>query len=104
MSNTNIIAQVQWLERKGDVVEVGMAATGPIKMEDLMEKRARGKALLVAGVLDASINTIKQIPKGETERLTEVKSVKPGEDVEIDSVPILGKLLQTKVYVIEVQR
>lgn len=104
MPDLDIVTQVQSLSRKGEYVEAEIAALGPIKLESGMRTRARGRALMAAGVLPTTYETIVDIPMGEINRLTEVKSERPGEDVEIDAVPVLDKLLQTKVYTIHVNR
>lgn len=104
MPDTDIISQIQSLERKGDAVEVDVAVTGPTKLETTMKQRARGRALAAAGVLPTTYSTIRDIPMGEIQRFTEVTDTKPGDDVTIDSVPVLGKLLQTKVFTVKVNR
>lgn len=104
MPDFDIVTQVQSLSRKGDVVVVKVAALGPVKLEQGMKTRARARALLAAGVLPASYDTVMDLPQGEINRLTKVTSERTGEDVEFDSIPVLGKLLQKKVYTVEVSR
>lgn len=104
MPNTDIISQVQSLERRPDVVVVEVAVTGPIKLEASMRQRARARALTAAGVLPVTFDTVTDVAMGDINRLTEVTSTRDGSDVKMDSVPVLGKLLQTKVFTIEVNR
>lgn len=104
MPDTDIISQVQSLSRNPSYVEVKVAVTGPAKMETTMKQRARARALATAGVLPTTYSTIRDIPMGEIQRLTEVTNTEPGDDVSFDSVPVLGKLLQSKVFTIKVNR
>lgn len=104
MTDTDIVAQVQTLKRKGDYVRVEVAVTGPVGLSSSMKQRARARALMAAGVLQTSYDTILDIPQGEINRFTRVSGEREGDDVTIDAVPILGKLLQTKVYTIQVNR
>lgn len=100
----DVVSQVQSLERKGDKVVVEVAALGPVNLEDLTKQRARARALMVAGVLPTTFDTVKDIPMGEIQRLTEITGDRSGEDVTFDSIPVLGKLLQKRIYTIEVNR
>lgn len=104
MPDTDIIPQVQSLERRGDVVRVEVAVLGPVGVEAGMRNRARGRALMASGVLPTTYETVTDIPMGEINRLTKVKSSRKDSDIEFDSVPVLGKLLQTRVYTIDVNR
>jgi len=101
--NRDIISQVQSLERRPDTVEVEVAVTGPVNLEASMAQRARARALIAAGILPTSIETVTDVAMGDIKRLTEVMDSRPGRNVTMD-VPILGKLLQTKVFTIHVNR
>lgn len=98
------MAQVQSLERKANVVVVEVAVLGPVKLESTMRQRARARALLASGVLRTTFETATDVPMGEVNRLTKVTDTRSGEDVEFDSVPVLDKLLQKKVFTVEVNR
>ena len=102
-ASRDIISQVQSLKRRPDAVIVEVAVTGPVNLEASMAQRARARALIAAGILPTSVDTITDVAMGEIKRLTDVTGSRPGEDVKMD-IPVLGKLLQTKVFTIEVNR
>ena len=104
MVTNDVISQVQSLERRPDKVIVEVAVMGPIKLESTMRQRARARALLASGVLKTTYETVTDIPMGEINRLTEVTATRRGGDVEFDRVPVLDKLLQKKVFTVEVNR
>lgn len=104
MATNNIISQVQSLERKGDVIVAEVAVMGPVGLESTMRQRARGRALLASSILRTTYETVTDIPMGKINRLTQVADSRKGPEVEFDRVPILDKLLQKRVFTVEVNR
>lgn len=100
----NIATQVQSLERNPNFVRVEVAALGPANLDQMMRQRAKARALLVAGLGEASYETIKDVAVGDIKRLTKITDTASGDEVEFDRVPVLDGLLQRKIYTVRVNR
>lgn len=108
MSDDNIVSAVQSMEKRGDAMIVDVAVRSPINTPSLTkELRAQARALLASGTLPTAKESISQLAMGEVERWTQVQSSRPAEQDEgvfDDPVPVLGKLLETKIYKVKVIR
>jgi hypothetical protein len=107
----DIITEPQTIERRGDKMIVDVAVRGPLGMDQAMKLRARARALLAVGMVPTVVDTIGDVPMGRVSRLTEVRSVRrdvvdTASDLNFvnEEVPVLGKLLQTKIITIAVNR
>lgn len=107
MSN-DIISETQTVEKRPDRLVIEVAVRGPLGLDQAMKTRARGRALLTSGVLPTTIDTVEDIAMGDIKRLTRISSISKGTSDEIKfvgkEIPVLGKILETKVVTVVVNR
>lgn len=81
----SVVSKVLSIDRRGDhtIVEVRVKGVRDKTVRDLVGKdtpnifanlRARSKALIAAGVLPSSVQTVKDVAMGDIDRLTKVVS------------------------------
>lgn len=103
----DIISETQSMERRGDKQIIEVAVRGPVGLDEVMQLRARARALLSSGVLSTTVDAVGSVATGDIQRLTDIRSIRPAtRDVQFsgDGVVSLGTLLETKIVTVEVLR